>query len=270
MQTEYFIVVDGHQEGPFALEDLRFKHLSPDTLVWRTGMPEWVEASLLEEVAPFITVDGEAQEAIKEDEPREEAVWFAMINRVRIGPSTLSDLINRGLDMNTPVWYPGLHDWTLASQVEEVRKRLVGATAESFANNPQYGDAGRRSYNDFSRPPYGADFGFQNQSRPKNPYENPGNSYPQSPTNWMPWAIVATIAGFFFSCIGCIFGIIGIVYANKSNTFRAQGFDNEADQANNTAKTMTIIGLVIAGIGLLATGYVFQNPGLFMGGLGNF
>ena len=71
-------------------------------------------------------------------------------------------------------------------------------------------------------------------------------------TNWLPWAIVATVAGFFTSCIGAIFGIIGIVQANKANSFYAQGFDAEGDAANSNAKTMTIIGLIFAGIGILA------------------
>ena len=78
-------------------------------------------------------------------------------------------------------------------------------------------------------------------------------------TNWMTWAIIATIISFFCSCIGVIFGIIGIVQANKANGLYMEGFDTEAEQANNTAKIMTIIAFVLAGIGLVASGVILKN-----------
>ena len=67
----------------------------------------------------------------------------------------------------------------------------------------------------------------------------------------MPWAIVGTIVGALFSCIGMIFGIIGIVKANNANKAYAVGDETGGDMNNSSAKTMTIIALVLAGIGLI-------------------
>ncbi len=82
--------------------------------------------------------------------------------------------------------------------------------------------------------------------------------YQQSnrPTNWLPWAIVGTIVGFFTSCISAIFGIIGIVQANKANNFYAMGNYEAGDAANSTAKIMTIISLVLIGISIIG-GIIF-------------
>lgn len=39
------------QCGPFALTDLQSKGITPSTLVWRSGMPNWVEAQSVSELA---------------------------------------------------------------------------------------------------------------------------------------------------------------------------------------------------------------------------
>ncbi len=39
MQKEYYLAVNGRQEGPFSIEDLRYKKLTGDSLVWRVGLP---------------------------------------------------------------------------------------------------------------------------------------------------------------------------------------------------------------------------------------
>lgn len=66
-------------------------------------------------------------------------------------------------------------------------------------------------------------------------------------------AIIGTIVGALFSCIGLIFGIIGINYAGKANNAYAIGDQINGASFNSTAKTMTIISYVLAGIGLLGT-----------------
>lgn len=74
---------------------------------------------------------------------------------------------------------------------------------------------------------------------------------PVAHTNWLPWAIVATVFGFCTSCIGSVLGIIGIVYANKANDLYNRGNRAEGKSNNNTARTCTIIGLVLAAAGLI-------------------
>ena len=46
----YYIGDAGQQRGPFTIEQLRHMHLSPDTLVWREGMPQWQPARSIPEL----------------------------------------------------------------------------------------------------------------------------------------------------------------------------------------------------------------------------
>lgn len=267
MQDEYFIVVEGRQEGPFPFDALKYKNLSPDTLVWKQGLPDWVKASEIPELLPLLTITVDAEEV----EPEEERGWFAMMGGTRIGPNSISELIGMGLKPTTPVWHNGMADWALANTQPTIMRRLNATPPQNpFAANPQYGNP-RQNYNprqsygnnpDFgANPQYGShENNGYNPNFQRNPYGQPANR-----TNWLPWAIAATVAGFLFSCIGCIFGIIGLIYANKANNFYSAGYDEDGDRANNTARIMTIIGIITAGIGLIFSGYLLSTGNLFTG-----
>ena len=47
---EYFIAINGQQQGPFTVEALRGQHITPDTLVWAQGMSNWMPASQVSEL----------------------------------------------------------------------------------------------------------------------------------------------------------------------------------------------------------------------------
>lgn len=245
MNTEYYVAINGEPKGPFSLEEVLNMDLKPESLVWKTGLENWIKAADMPELSPIF----QPEETV---EP-EERIWYAMIdgNR-RVGPMAASELIQEGLKHNTPVWTPGMPDWQQASTREELRKVLEEENMKNtshpygqnvppnpFAQNPQYN-------NNYY-------YGSHRKHQGYNPERNQ-NRYPyEMRTNWLPWAIGATVAGFLCSCIGAIFGIIGIVQANKANTLYSQGYDDAADQANGNAKIMTIIGYVFAGIGIFAT-----------------
>lgn len=195
---QYFMVVDEQSTGPYTLEELKLHpKLTPDSLVWKPGLDNWVPAKSLSEFSSVF---------IREPETP---------------------------GYQTPPEYsrpnPGYQD--------------PGAQRPQnpFANNPQYnpGHSYHQNTNHGNHHYEGYDRNYQNGYRPN------------MRTNWLPWAIVATVFGFFTSCIGAIFGIIGIVQANKANTLYAQGFDREGDSANSNARIMTIIGLIFAGLGIL-------------------
>ena len=262
MEKIYYIVVNGSQEGPYTKEELRIKNLTPNTLIWRAGMPQWVNIGDFAEVADILPIDiTEQTTEFTVDE--EDNGWFAMLGGRRIGPATVGELIAKGVGPDTPVWHPGMSDWANASTQHDFSQRFSGNTPPHFGQNPQYG----QQQPNFGQNPqyrqqnYGQNQNAYNRFSNQNQYGNP-NQFGNQParTNWLPWAIGATVVSFLFSCIGAVFGIIGIVQANKANGFFAAGFEAEGDQANNTAKTMTIIAYVLAGIGLIATGYIFKNP----------
>lgn len=198
-----------------------------------------------------------------------EIQYYIVVEGVSQGPFSLVDLLlNPGLKPNTLVWKTGLPDWKPAKEFPELESKLaensVPPEIRDFSANPQYKPG--HSYQN-EKPDYA---NYQQAGRhemPRNPYRN--DYRPQLHTNWLPWAIVATIVGFFTSCIGAIFGIIAIVQANKANTLYARGYEGEAESANSNAKIMTIIGLVLAGIGIIVAGwfgYIFRGPANFVSG----
>lgn len=242
MSIDYYRVVDGQSQGPMSLQDLINSNPSENTLVWKTGLEKWIPAKDMPELADVLFKT-----------PQEERVWFAMLDNGtrQVGPHTVSELINMGVSHDTPVWTGGMADWAHAKTQNAFATRLNSASNNHFSGNNSY----QNPYNNPNNNPY-------NQNNPyNNPYNyNPynQNNYSQPHTNWMPWAIGATIAAFLFSCIGVVFGIIGIVNANKANNLYYQGRDAEADAINSNARTMTIIGYAFAALGLIVT-LCFRN-----------
>lgn len=278
MYPEYYIVVNDLQQGPFTKEALRLHNISPDTLVWRSGLQDWVKASALPELEDILVIDVHAEGTDNSGSP--DNGWYAMIGGIQKGPATIEELISMGLTPDTPVWHNGLAEWVAASSQSEIINKLGArrpphynpydrqstyGQPRDFSNNPQYGPRqeypGNSTYGNqpgFSwNPQYGNDSRQYGRNNTDNRYNN-GNIH----TNWLPWAIVATVTGFIFSCIGAVFGVIAIIQANKANGFYAAGDTGQGDGANNTAKTMTIIGLVLAGIGLVTTVFWWSSGGL--------
>ncbi|MGM9802687.1 MAG: GYF domain-containing protein [Muribaculaceae bacterium] len=48
---KFFVAINGQQQGPFEIEELRSYNLTKQTLVWTEGMPEWRPAGDVPELA---------------------------------------------------------------------------------------------------------------------------------------------------------------------------------------------------------------------------
>ena len=202
-------------------------------------------------------------------------MYFIISEGQQAGPFPKEHLKARGVEKDTYVWSEGLEEWVPASELPELQdifeETIIQAVPQQPYGQPQqpYGQP-QQPYGQPQQPygqpqqPYGQP--QQPYGQPQQPYGQPQQPYgqPQPPygqpqpygnpvphTNWMPWAIVGTIVGALFSCIGMIFGIIGIVKANNANKAYAVGDETGGDMNNSSAKTMTIIALVLAGIGLI-------------------
>ena len=220
MNTQYFLIIDGRQAGPYPREVLVMQGMTPDTYVWREGMEGWATAGSMPELADLFA---------------EESAFGAYAQPQQPEPS--------GQQFN------GWNDANTRPPYEQAR--------QPYGQQP-YGQQpyGQQPY---GQNPYG-----------QNPYERA--PYYQKPhTNWLTWAIVSTVLNCFCSCIGLVFSIIGIVQANKANNLYALGRNDEADAANSNARTMTIISLVIAAVGMItsivltATGFLSALAGLGSG-----
>ena len=188
-------------------------------------------------------------------------MYFIISEGQQAGPFPKEHLKARGVEKDTYVWREGLEGWVPASELPELQDIFEETIIQAVPQQP-YGQP-QQPYGQ-PQQPYGQP--QQPYGQPQQPYRQPQQPYgqPQPPygqpqpygnpvphTNWMPWAIVGTIVGALFSCIGMIFGIIGIVKANNANKAYAVGDETGGDMNNSSAKTMTIIALVLAGIGLI-------------------
>lgn len=184
-------------------------------------------------------------------------LYFMIINGSQAGPFRIDELIGRGLTPDTYVWHEGMTDWAKARTLPDLAVLFSGKQNDRYYDNEQRRQPDNNgNFRGQERPYY--DEPYQGQRR--NDYYNGNNPYGRSQypapiphTNWLPWAVVSTVLNCFASCIGLIFSIIGIVQANKANNMYAQGMQAEGDAANATAKTMTIISFVLAGIGIIGT-----------------
>lgn len=168
-----------------------------------------------------------------------EQKYFLIIDGVQSGPLGYNELRSAGITPDTPVWRTGLDNWVKASTLPELTPLF-----QPYSEQPYY------SQQPYSQQPYG--------QRPMYTRTAP-NGLPIAHTNWMTWAIVGTILGFLCCMIGMIFGIIGIVNANKANRFYNEGNATLGDSANSTARTMTIISLVFGALGIPASIYILTT-----------
>lgn len=196
---------------------------------------------------------------MQQDNPQ---IYYMVVDEKSTGPYTFDQIsLDPALKPETLVWKPGIDNWVAAKTLPEFSDLFAGKQNFEQTRNfeqqqtpPEY--KYHNQYNPFANnPQYDHNHSYHNRNQyynNYNRYDDPRNGYrPNMRTNWLPWAIVATVLGFFTSCIGAIFGIIGIVQANKANTLYAQGFDREGDSANSNARIMTILGLIFAGLGII-------------------
>lgn len=190
-----------------------------------------------------------------------ETKYFMIIGGQQVGPIGLYEMRAAGLTPDTPVWREGLADWVKASTLVELNEVLgpvqYGVPPRSQQYPPQ--QPPRPGGYNMSQGNYtGGQYG--NQFRQPAPAESPipsdrmqqfeNNGLPIAHTNWLPWAITGTVLGVLFCFIGMIFGIIAIVNANKANKFYNEGNGMMGDSVNSTARTNSIISLVLGGLGI--------------------
>lgn len=232
---QYYMVVNEQSTGPYTYEELIIHpNLTPETLVWKPGIDNWVAASTFPELA---TVFSKAEEKPYQEQTHDQQA-----------PPNYNNFANN----------PQYQDGHIYNDPRNGNPYTNQENSHFGHQNHPYGNqGGHQSYGGYHRPHH--EGYYEQERRYQNDYR------PGIRTNWLPWAIVATVVGFFTSCIGAIFGIIGIVQSSKANNLYARGYDVEGDAANSNAKTMTIIGLILAGIGVLV---LFWAGSLF-GNLGN-
>lgn len=189
-------------------------------------------------------------------------MYYLIINEQQRGPFAKEDLLAQGLTPSTMVWREGMADWAPATEVTELQELFYQQPAQPQSRQTQCAQPGQPPQQPYQQPqqgyqqPYQQPYqqqGYQQQQYPQPPQPPQQPQYPQyqaQPTNWLPWAIVATVLGLC-SCIGLVLGIIAITRANSANKFYQIGDTVSGNAANSSARILTIIALAFDGIGLL-------------------
>lgn len=192
-------------------------------------------------------------------------MYYLIVNEQQRGPFAKEDLLAQGLTPSTMVWREGMADWAPATEVTELQELFYQQPAQPQSRQTQCAQPGQPPQQPYQQPQQGYQQPYQQpQQGYQQPYQQPyqQQQYPQppqqpqypqyqaQPTNWLPWAIVATVLGLC-SCIGLVLGIIAITRANSANKFYQFGDTVSGNAANSSARTLTIIALAFDGIGLL-------------------
>lgn len=194
-----------------------------------------------------------------------EIQYYMIIDGRQAGPFVAGELRYHGIRPDSMVWRQGLSDWVAASSLaelaglfavppvpggEEVPPVYPDMTSDMNSGMASGMNAGAAQAERQSA--YSSSYPFQGQYDPA-PIEH---------TNWLPWAIVCTVLGTMTSCLTLILGIIAIVQANKANDFYRRGNRMMGDSANSTARTLTVIGFVLAALAIIGM-IAFFTTGLF-------
>lgn len=186
-------------------------------------------------------------------------MYYLIINEQQRGPFAKEDLLAQGLTPSTMVWREGMADWAPATEVTELQELFYQQPAQPQSRQTQCAQPGQPPQQPYQQPqqgyqqPYQQPYqkqGYPQQQYPQPPQQPQYPQYQAQPTNWLPWAIVATVLGLC-SCIGLVLGIIAITRANSANKFYQIGDTVSGNAANSSARTLTIIALAFDGIGLL-------------------
>lgn len=76
MPRKYFVMIDGHQQGPYSLEDLPSAGVGPKTYIWCKGMTDWRQAGELPDVCRLFRnrlFDLEHPEPVRQPEKEKQA-----------------------------------------------------------------------------------------------------------------------------------------------------------------------------------------------------
>lgn len=157
--------------------------------------------------------------------------YWIIIDRQQAGPFELDSFETIEFGPETPVWHEGLADWTPASEVAELNAILLRRAA-----NVHFGGGG-------DRPDVVVD-AVETETVKIDPascgrISNIGRHTDKRPSNYLGWAIAATI----LCCVPL--GVVAIIYSASVNSKFDRGDIAGAEKASDTAQWLIILSIVL-------------------------
>ena len=181
--------------------------------------------------------------------------YWANIGGVQYGPVERENLAELGLSADSYVWRPGLDEWVLAADLEELADLLPPSLNQVVADVAE-GDGSESSSQESEQLPPSIPAEIEEEddhsmaSYPRvERVEQPAEE--QCPPTNLVWAILSTILCF------TIFGIIAIVYAAKVSSRYRIGDIATAKKFSDRAAMWSILSITI-GVVTAPIYYIFQ------------
>lgn len=111
----FFIDGSGQQQGPFDLEQLKSKSITPETHIWYEGLASWKKAGAEDSLRTLLSA------AAANSADWSKKLFYYTDATGQQGPFTLEQMKTKIFTASTPVWYDPLPNWTTAGQVDALR-----------------------------------------------------------------------------------------------------------------------------------------------------
>lgn len=84
---KFFVIIEGEQKGPYTLEQLPDAGVTPDTYVWRKGLPSWHKAADDADICQFYrnrltSIGSKSETSAEPDQDPEEAALNEFLDQI--------------------------------------------------------------------------------------------------------------------------------------------------------------------------------------------
>ncbi len=145
MQTQYYVYINGQQEGPFSVKEVEHKlkagEMAPSDFIYVEDKSDWISVvdfgpltEHAKKASPKI-VKPAKPEAANSEEVVGEAEWYTLKGENRYGPFAFADLIRmlqeKSLFEYEYVWRTGMATWQRVAEVEEFKADKIRSLKNS-------------------------------------------------------------------------------------------------------------------------------------------
>ena len=237
---KFYIAENGKPAGPFEANELLAHGLTVNSQVWNETMDGWQSASNVPELMYILQSQ---QQMIQSQQPYQpEQTDQQPYQPEQPGQPSYQPPTGYGVTHN-----PDAQQQPYQPQQPQYQQ-------------PQYQQP------QYQQQPYGQPYGPSQQQWAQPQYQQPTGTPPK---DWKVESIILTILSILCCCnpLSLICGIIGIVNASKVSNAFYRGDHIGADEAAKSAKTWTIIGIVLMVIGGIVGAVTVLSSPDFLAGL---
>ena len=244
---KFYIAENGKPAGPFEANELLAHGLTVNSQVWNESMDGWQRASAVPELMALLNnqqmIQAQQQPVQPVQQPVQQQPEPAQQYQAPTGYETTPN-----------------PDAPYQPQQQQYQQPQYQPQQSQY-QQPQYQQP------QYQQPQYQQP---QQQQWAQPQYQQQPTGTP--PKDWKVESIIVTIVSALCCCnlLSLICGIVGIVNAGKVNSAFYRGDTIGAEQAASSAKTWTLVGIVLLVIGAIASVLFLMNSPEFTSALSDF